>query len=47
VVDDGRTRRLDQHARQFWYPDLRGCLQARCDTGHSVPCLAQELGESE
>jgi AraC-like DNA-binding protein len=47
VVDDGRVRRLEQQARQLGFPDLRGYLQARCDTGHSVPGLAQELGESE
>jgi AraC-like DNA-binding protein len=26
---------------------LRGYLQSRCDTGHSVPRLARELGKSE
>jgi hypothetical protein len=27
--------------------NLRSYLQARCDTGHSMPRLAHELGESE
>jgi hypothetical protein len=47
VVDDGRTRRLHQHARRLGFPDLRGYLQARCDAGYSVPRLASELGVSE
>jgi AraC-like DNA-binding protein len=47
VVDDGRTRRLEQHARRLGFHDLRSYLQGRCDTGHSVPGLAQELGASE
>jgi AraC-like DNA-binding protein len=47
VVDDGRVRRLEQHARQLGFPELRDYLQARCDSGHSVPALARELGESE
>jgi len=47
VVNDDRTRRLEQQARQLGFPDLRGYLQARCDTGHSVPRLAQQLGVSE
>jgi AraC-like DNA-binding protein len=47
VVDDGRTRRLQQHARRLGYPDLRSYLQARCDAGYSVRALAEELGESE
>jgi AraC-like DNA-binding protein len=47
VVDDGRTRRLNQRARRFGYHDLRSYLQARCDAGYSVPALAEELGESE
>jgi len=47
VVDDGRVRRLEQHARQLRYAELRSYLQARCDSGHSVPGLARELGESE
>jgi AraC-like DNA-binding protein len=47
VVDDGRTRRLEQRVRQLGHPDLRSFLQTGRDTGHSVPRLAQELGESE
>lgn len=47
MVDDGRTRRLEQHARRPGFADLLGYLQARCDTGHSIPLLAQELDESE
>jgi hypothetical protein len=47
VVDDGRTRRLQQHARGLGFPDLRSYLQARCDAGYSVPGLARELGVSE
>ncbi len=47
MVDDGRVRRLEGQARRLGFPDLRGYLQARCDTGHSVPGLAQELGASE
>jgi hypothetical protein len=33
VVDDGRTRRLQQHARRSGFPELRSYLQAR-DAGH-------------
>src|SRR6266496_689474 len=47
VVDDGRTRRLEQHGRRFGYPDLRSYLQARCDAGYSVPALAEELHVSD
>lgn len=47
MVDDGRTRRLGQQARRLGFTDLRSYLQTRCDTGHSVPRLAQELGVSE
>jgi AraC-like DNA-binding protein len=47
LVDDGHTRRLEQHARRCGYPDLRRYLQARCNTGYSVRGLAQELGVSE
>ncbi len=46
-VDDGRTRRLEQQARGLGFHDLRSYLQTRCDTGHSVPGLAQQLGVSE
>jgi AraC-like DNA-binding protein len=47
VVDDGRTRRLHQHARQLGFPELRSYLQTRCDSGHSVPGLARELDVSD
>ncbi len=47
VVDDGRLRQLEQPARRLGSHDLRSYLQSRCDAGHSVPGLAQELGESE
>jgi AraC-like DNA-binding protein len=47
LVDDGRVRRLERRAGQLGFADPRGYLQARCDAGHSVPGLAQELGVSE
>jgi AraC-like DNA-binding protein len=47
VVDGGRIRRLEQRADDFGFGTLRGYLQTRCDTGYSVPGLAQELGVSE
>jgi AraC-like DNA-binding protein len=47
VVDDGRIRRLERRAGDLGFGDLRSYLQTRCDTGHSVPGLAQELGVSE
>jgi hypothetical protein len=47
LVDDGRTRRPERRVRHLGHPDLRGYLQTRCDIGHSIPGLAQELGESE
>jgi AraC-like DNA-binding protein len=47
VVDDGRTRRLERRARRLGFADLRGYLQTRCDRGHSVPALADELGVSQ
>lgn len=47
MVDDGRTTRLERHARRLGFPDLRGYLQTRCGSGHSVPRLAQELDVSE
>jgi hypothetical protein len=43
VVDGGRDRRLEERARWHGFEDLRGYLQARCDTGHSVPWIAAEL----
>jgi hypothetical protein len=47
VVDEGHSRRLEQHARRLGFDDLRSYLQARCDAGVSVPGLAQELGVSD
>jgi AraC-like DNA-binding protein len=47
IVNDGRTRRLERHARGLGFADLRGFLQTRCDCGHSVSALAHELGVSE
>jgi hypothetical protein len=47
VVDDGRTRGLEQHARRFGYADLRSYLQTRCYAGYSVPSLAEQLDVSE
>jgi AraC-like DNA-binding protein len=47
TVDDGRTRHLERRARTFGFDDLRSHLQARCDTGVSIPALAQELGVSD
>jgi len=47
LVDDGGVRWLARRAGQLGFADLRGYLQARCDTGHSVPGLARELGASE
>jgi hypothetical protein len=44
VVDGGSDRRLEERARILGFGDLRGYLQARCDTGCSVPQLAAELG---
>ncbi len=45
-VDDGHGRRLERHARRLGFHDVRSLLQARCDSGHSVPSLAEELGVS-
>jgi AraC-like DNA-binding protein len=47
LVDDSRVRWLERSAGQLGFADLRGYLQARCDTGYSVPGLARELGVSE
>jgi hypothetical protein len=44
VVDDGRDRRLEERARVLGFESLRGYLQARCDTGYSIPRIATELG---
>jgi AraC-like DNA-binding protein len=35
---------LDERARVLRFEDLRGYLQARCDTGSSIPQIATELG---
>jgi hypothetical protein len=43
-VDGSRDRRLDERARVLGFEDLHGYLQARCDTGHSIPRIATELG---
>jgi AraC-like DNA-binding protein len=43
-VDGGRDRRLDERARVLGFEDLRAYLQARCNTGHSIPRIATELG---
>jgi len=47
VVDDGCVRRLAQRAQHIGFHDLRSFLQTRCDTGYSVPAIAQELDVSE
>jgi AraC-like DNA-binding protein len=44
VVDGGRDRRLEERARVLGFGHLRTYLQARCDTGFSVPRIAAELG---
>jgi hypothetical protein len=44
LVDDGRTRHLERRAQRLGFADLRSFLQARSDTGLSVPQLATELG---
>jgi hypothetical protein len=43
-VDDGRDRRLEKRAGALGFDDLGTYLQARCDTGSSVPRIAAELG---
>jgi hypothetical protein len=47
VVDDGRTRHLEQRTRALGFADLRGYLQARSDGGLSIPRLAAELGVTQ
>jgi hypothetical protein len=44
VVDGGRDRRLEERVALLGFEDLRGYLQARCDTGYSIPRIATELG---
>jgi hypothetical protein len=46
-VDGCRDRRLKEYADALGFDDLRAYLQARCDTGHSVPRIAGELGVSD
>jgi hypothetical protein len=43
-VDGGHHRHLEERAHALGFEDLRGYLQARCDTGHSIPRIATELG---
>jgi hypothetical protein len=43
-VDGGLDRRLEERVRAVGFDGLREYLQARCDTGHSVPGIAAELG---
>jgi len=47
VVDGGRDRILQEHAGALGFDDLRAYLQARCDTGSSIPRIAEELGVSD
>jgi predicted DsbA family dithiol-disulfide isomerase len=47
LVDDSPVRWLARRARHLGFHNLRSYLQARCDSGHSMPRLARELGESE
>jgi hypothetical protein len=35
---------LEERVALLGFEDLRGYLQARCDTGHSIPRIATELG---
>jgi hypothetical protein len=44
AVDGGRDRHLQERADALGYDDLGAYLQARCDTGHSIPRIAAELG---
>jgi hypothetical protein len=44
AVDDGRDRRLQERAGALGFDDLGAYLQARCDTGSSMPGIAAELG---
>jgi hypothetical protein len=46
-VDGGRDRRLEERARVLGFGNLRTYLQARCDTGFSVPRIASELRVSD
>ncbi len=44
AVHGGRDWLLRDGARALGFRDLRGCLQARCDGGYSIPRIATELG---
>jgi AraC-like DNA-binding protein len=46
-VDGGRDRRLQDRAGALGFDDVRAYLQARCDTGASIPRIAAELGISD
>ena len=46
-VDGSRDRRLGERARVLGFGGLREYLQARCDTGSSVPRMASELEVSD
>jgi len=46
-VDGSRDRRMTKRARVLGFEDLRAYLQARCDTGHSMPQIATELRVSD
>jgi AraC-like DNA-binding protein len=43
-VNSGRDRRLEERVAALGFEDLHGYLQTRCDTGHSIPQIATELG---
>jgi hypothetical protein len=43
-VNSGRDRRLEERVAALGFADLHGYLQTRCDTGHSIPQIATELG---
>jgi AraC-like DNA-binding protein len=47
VVDGGRDRHLQECARVLGFGNLPTYLQARCDTGSSVPRIASELRVSD
>jgi hypothetical protein len=47
VVDSGRDRPLEERAQVLGFDDLRAYLQARRDTGSSVPRIASELRVSD
>lgn len=47
VADDGRGRRMQRRAQRHGFGDLRSYLQACCDTGVSIPALAEQFGVNE